>query len=97
MAVSWMLHTFPVPSSWQLYLSSGLSMVRSLISHTGLRPFFPSSLSVRLACAWVLRHFCGVPFPAATQEMSHLPAEAEPVSHHLAQLALLRGLLVRDW
>lgn len=29
----------------------------------------------------------------AIQEMPHLPAEAEPVSQHLAQLALLHGFL----
>lgn len=34
-----------------------------------------------------------MPFLVAIQEMPHLPAEAEPVSRHLAQLALLHGLL----
>jgi hypothetical protein len=37
--------SLPVFSPWQLYFSLGLSVVRDFISHMGLRPFFPPSLS----------------------------------------------------
>lgn len=76
------LDALPACVLWQLSMVSPSSGALFLTWGAGL-PFFPVSL-IKLACASILRHFCGVPYP---------PAEAEPIPCHPAQLALLHGLL----
>lgn len=62
------LDALPACVLWQLSMVSPSSGALFLTWGAGL-PFFPVSL-IKLACASILRHFCGVPYP---------PAEAEPI------------------